>query len=589
MSNVPEPEADLPRGLTGGSDVWDQPQASVILAADYFDAAPGGGAPTPLVYGSYLWSGSISASSYTWTGMAVGAAASDRWVVAALQIHNSYGEYLSAVTIGGVSATLLYATPAAGPFQTRFEFWAANVPTGTTADVAVTCALGPMWDGGCATYYCAGEPTVYASVLDNTYTGNTFSVSIDVPEGGAIIAAASNDNDGTLSGWVGATADATDDTEQTYYASADELHAETGRTVSFTSTTPSTSDNYFGLAVLSLSIPAAGGGGTISGAGAAAGSATVSASGASTRASSGAINGAATAGASGAATKAAGGVSAGVGSASAVGGRILSSAATASGVGSASAGGAGIISVVGAAAGGATAAATGSTAGVIGSGAGAAAGGSVAQATGAAIGAGAGASAGVGAAVATGASTRASAGVGVGIATASATGAATRASFGICAGVAAASAVGQSTAASIGTATGSSAANGSSAAGTVVSGVGTSPGTSAVSGMATQIIARAVAAAGAAAAQAGGGQTIARGGAAFGGAFVSGIAAQIIARAVQVAGHATADAVGDFDFTPGQPGRIAYPSASTNGGALAASERGGRALNRANGGTLIEG
>jgi hypothetical protein len=261
MSSVPEPEVDLPRGLTGGSDVWDQPQASVILAADYFDAAPGGGTPTPLVYGSYLWSGSISAASYTWTGMAIGAAASDRWVIAALLINNNGAQYLASVTIGGVAATLLYSAPAAGTARVRFEYWAAPVPTGTTANVAVTSDGGPIWDGACATYYCAGEPTFFDGEHDATYTGTTFSVAIDVPEGGAVIAMASNDGSGVLSGWVGAAADSTDDTEQVYLASADELTAETGRTVSFTSTVASSSTNFYGLAVLSVSIPMTGGGG----------------------------------------------------------------------------------------------------------------------------------------------------------------------------------------------------------------------------------------------------------------------------------------------------------------------------------------
>jgi hypothetical protein len=261
MSNVPEPDADLPRGLTGGSDVWDQPQASVILAADYFDAAPGGGTPTPLVYGSYLWSGGISAASFTWTGMAIGAAASDRWVIAALLINNNGAQYLASVTIGGVAATLLYSAPAAGTARVRFEYWAAPVPTGTTANVAVTSDGGPIWDGACATYYCAGEPTYFDGEHDATYTGTTFSVAIDVPEGGAVIAMASNDGSGVLSGWVGAAADSTDDTEQVYLASADELTAETGRTVSFTSTVASSSTNFYGLAVLSVSIPMTGGGG----------------------------------------------------------------------------------------------------------------------------------------------------------------------------------------------------------------------------------------------------------------------------------------------------------------------------------------
>ena len=263
MSSVPEPEVDLPRGLTGGSDLWDQPQASVIFDADFFDAAPGGGGsvPTPLVYGSYLWSGSISAASYTWTGMAIGAAASDRWVIAALQINNNGAQYLASVTIGGVAATLLYSAPAAGTARVRFEYWAAPVPTGTTANVAVTSDGGPIWDGACATYYCAGEPTFFDGEHDATYTGTTFSVAIDVPEGGAVIATASNDGSGVLSGWVGATVDDTDNSEQTYHASADELTAETGRTVSFTSTVASSSANFYGLAVLSVSIPMTGGGG----------------------------------------------------------------------------------------------------------------------------------------------------------------------------------------------------------------------------------------------------------------------------------------------------------------------------------------
>ena len=221
----------------------------------------GGSVPTPLVYGSYLWSGSISAASYTWTGMAIGAAASDRWVIAALLINNNGAQYLASVTIGGVAATLLYSAPAAGTARVRFEYWAAPVPTGTTANVAVTSDGGPIWDGACATYYCAGEPTFFDGEHDATYTGTTFSVAIDVPEGGAVIAIASNDGDGVLSGWVGVTVDNTDNTEQTYNASADELTAETGRTVSFTSTVASSSTNFYGLAVLSVSIPMTGGGG----------------------------------------------------------------------------------------------------------------------------------------------------------------------------------------------------------------------------------------------------------------------------------------------------------------------------------------
>lgn len=35
--SVPLPQADLPRGLSGGSDTWDNGLAGAILLADYFD------------------------------------------------------------------------------------------------------------------------------------------------------------------------------------------------------------------------------------------------------------------------------------------------------------------------------------------------------------------------------------------------------------------------------------------------------------------------------------------------------------------------------------------------------------------------
>lgn len=211
-----------------------------------------------LTFGSYQWVPYPfnSNATRTFAGLSIGPAASDRWVIAALAINNNTSRSLSAVTIGGVAATLLYAAPTLSADGVRFEFWKANVPTGTTADVDATANTGFFWDGGCATYYCTGEPTFHAGQHDDTYTGNTFSVAINVPANGAVIASASNDGAGTLSGWVGVAADSTDNTEQVYYASADELSAETGRTVSFTTTAASSSTDFYGLGVVSVAVPA---------------------------------------------------------------------------------------------------------------------------------------------------------------------------------------------------------------------------------------------------------------------------------------------------------------------------------------------
>lgn len=73
MSSVPDPEIDLPRGITGGSDVWDQPQASVVLDADFFDAAPGGG-------GSQTLTGTLFTNTNTFYGGTV-----QRWAATVVQ------------------------------------------------------------------------------------------------------------------------------------------------------------------------------------------------------------------------------------------------------------------------------------------------------------------------------------------------------------------------------------------------------------------------------------------------------------------------------------------------------------------------
>ena len=208
-----------------------------------------------LTFGSYQWVPGVGGPTYTATGLAIGAADPDRWVIAAVFSNFQWDGTVASVTIGGVSGTRLFGAPVLTGGGGHWEFWKANIPTGTTANVVVTTGDAAFWDGAAATYYCIGEPTYFDGKHDGTYTGNTFSVAINVPANGAVIAIASNDGAGTLSGWVGVAADSTDNTEQVYYASADELAAETGRTVSFTTTAASSSTDFYGMAVLSVSVP----------------------------------------------------------------------------------------------------------------------------------------------------------------------------------------------------------------------------------------------------------------------------------------------------------------------------------------------
>jgi hypothetical protein len=74
-------------------------------------------------------------SSYTFTGLAIGAADADRSVVAAAYARRIGGGSISSVTIGGVAATQLVS---AGTGESTTGLYLAALPSGTTADVVVT-------------------------------------------------------------------------------------------------------------------------------------------------------------------------------------------------------------------------------------------------------------------------------------------------------------------------------------------------------------------------------------------------------------------------------------------------------------------
>lgn len=261
----------------------------------------GGGGPGPLTFGSAQGNNGVFDSTTTFTALTIGTAASDRWVIVAFHTNRGYwdGSSSYSVTIGGVAATLLYAgTPDLGNDSGHRTFWKALVPSGTTANVVLTLVGGVMYDASAATYYCTGEPVFSAGSSDNTYTGSTFSTTIDVPDGGAVIAVAGRDGSESAT-FAGVTGDALN-VDRASFGSEDQLSAQTGRTVSATFPTSGGSADYVGLAVLAVSIPGTGGGpatgsgaGTLGLTGAATGTAIVAGAGAGaiglTGASAGAV------------------------------------------------------------------------------------------------------------------------------------------------------------------------------------------------------------------------------------------------------------------------------------------------------------
>lgn len=121
------------------------------------------------------------ASSYTALSLGIGAAASDRLVVASISHRNAAGVTIPTttdVTIAGVSATLL-GRASSSPY-TETSVWVALVPSGTTANVAVTV------DRNIDDYALALE-AVYGAVPTPAYT-----VSATPSSGGGAITGVRN-------------------------------------------------------------------------------------------------------------------------------------------------------------------------------------------------------------------------------------------------------------------------------------------------------------------------------------------------------------------------------------------------------------
>lgn len=93
---------------------------------------------------SGLVTGSSAGGDRTFAGFAIGAASASR-VCAMAMIHSGNG--ITAVTIGGVTATLVQA------FDNSVAIYYAVVPTGESADVVATFVAGPDGGAACSIWY----------------------------------------------------------------------------------------------------------------------------------------------------------------------------------------------------------------------------------------------------------------------------------------------------------------------------------------------------------------------------------------------------------------------------------------------------
>jgi hypothetical protein len=146
-----------------------------------------------------------SATSYTFSSVALGTAAANRKIIVGTgSQENVDGTHINTLTVGGVSATELVAINDDAGIDSQSEIWIATVPTGTTGDIVIVTNGGQdnMGIGVWAVY--GASSTAHDTV---TSTADPQTGTINVPAGGVLIAIAYDRGGGSDYVWTGPTKD----------------------------------------------------------------------------------------------------------------------------------------------------------------------------------------------------------------------------------------------------------------------------------------------------------------------------------------------------------------------------------------------
>ena len=189
----------------------------------------------PVVTGSFASSGVSTAgsSTYTFSGVALGTAATNRHVVIAATTAAGNASNGASVTVGGASASLVVR--ASGADNTRAELWIASVPSGTTGDVVIVWSVAKDRCGYAAWAMYGANASASDTATD---PDTTPSFTIDVPANGYLIAAAGFNGSGTVptATWTGVTENYDETTKPNSGQTGGSVAlatAASGRTVSF--------------------------------------------------------------------------------------------------------------------------------------------------------------------------------------------------------------------------------------------------------------------------------------------------------------------------------------------------------------------
>lgn len=163
-----------------------------------------GGANIAEIEFSDSGSSTTDASSYTFSGKALGAALANRRIIVCLMADTAIaGRTISGVSVGGVAGSQVVSVTV-GSGSRLNEIWIATVPTGTTGDVVVSISGGNINRCAIAVYRAVNiSTTAYQTTTDNS---GGLSVSVNVPANGIAVGSGYSVTT-TAYNWTGLTED----------------------------------------------------------------------------------------------------------------------------------------------------------------------------------------------------------------------------------------------------------------------------------------------------------------------------------------------------------------------------------------------
>lgn len=176
----------------------------MVLSITNLSGFGGGGGPFTMTYMSSVVPDVVSPTA-TYTGVSIGDAASDRIVFAALTHDNLTSGITYTCTIAGLTATEVLSVEFSG--ADYVSFFAATVPTGTTATIVFTSSDSMTTNSGMHVWVARGLQSItpYSSGSDTGPSPGLASVTVNIGTTYNATIAASINGSATTVTWTNAT------------------------------------------------------------------------------------------------------------------------------------------------------------------------------------------------------------------------------------------------------------------------------------------------------------------------------------------------------------------------------------------------